>query len=56
MYAQKSHRCVNNNYDDNLIVGAGYHYIVMFWWCIGYKLINDRNDYRVYEHIYTDKQ
>ena len=31
----------------------GYHYIVMFWWWIGYKLINDRNYYRVHEHIYT---
>ena len=26
---------------------------MMFWWWIGYKLINDQNDYQVHEHIYT---
>ena len=53
MHAQKSYRCVNNNHVDNMIMTAGYQGIVMFWWWIGYKLINDRNDYRVHEHIYT---
>ena len=35
---------------DNMIMTAGCHYIVLFWWWIGYKLINDQNDYQVHNH------
>ena len=53
MYAHKSYRYVNNNHVDNMIMTDGYHYIVMFWWWIGYKLMNDRNDCRLHKYIYT---